>query len=342
MAFYCKNLDKVIFEQHNYLPEEPDELIIISGYLGPNPVDNLQNLPFKKMEVIGGMYTRGVNSSLYDALKEAQLKNPRLTVSFSNLEVHSKIYIWLKNDEVKRVLIGSANFSDNGLKTDLRESLAEMNFQDTQTLMDYIKLIKQNSTVHPQLADSSTIKKNIANTSLINNDDINKGPLSVELPLYVDNKGIRTVSEKSGLNWGLADAHTAEGDAYIAIPKPVISAIPNFFLPFNPNYQSSKKRKRASDPIEIIWDDGTVMQASTEGKQKYNNLYYPKQISSYSDKSRKELGHSAKSIIGRYLRNRMNIPIDKLITYDDLKNYGRISVTFTKISDGVYQADFSK
>ncbi|MCI7591738.1 MAG: NgoFVII family restriction endonuclease [Lactobacillus johnsonii] len=90
MTFYCKNLEEKIFNKHTDLTVEPDELIIISGYLGPSPVERLKELPFKTT-VIAGMYTRGVNPKLYNALKKSTENNPNLTVLFSSIEVHSKI-----------------------------------------------------------------------------------------------------------------------------------------------------------------------------------------------------------------------------------------------------------
>ena len=49
----------------------------------------------------------------------------------------------------------------------------------------------------------------------------------------------------------------------------------------------------------------------------------------------------AKSILGRYLRKRLDVPIDYLITMNDLKRYGRDNVTLSLIEEGVYYADFS-
>ena len=347
MTFYCKNLEEKIFNKHTDLTVEPDELIIISGYLGPSPVERLKELPFKTT-VIAGMYTRGVNPKLYNALKKSTENNPNLTVLFSSIEVHSKIYIWLKNHKPKYVLIGSANFSDNGLLTDFRESLADMDLRDYINLLDYYEIVKENSTQTPTLTTQYQKKAkqdSFKNTDIINNLDEKNGELSINLPLYASTKKRgKYVPTKSGLNWGLSSGHTAIGDAYISIPKVVINSSANFFPPFDPNYKSKSKRKRDSDPIEIIWDDGTVMEASAEGIQKgQNGKSFPKQLTSYSSKGKKELGGiSKKSILGRYLRKRMNFSDpERLITINDLENYGRDSVTFTKISDGVYGADFS-
>lgn len=339
MSFYCRNLEEVIFSKHKLLVDEPDKMIIISGYLGPRPVRELAKLPFP-VDVIGGMYPYGVASGLYGALKKCQDNNPNLNVYFTDFAIHSKIYIWLKKGEIKEVLIGSANFSDSGLRNDLKESLADMSSRDNHTLLDYYNLILQNSTKTPKILKA--VDKADADTRVnINNADINKGALSVELPLYHLEHGRLCVPAMSGLNWGLADGHTSDGDAYVAIPKEVLGAIPDFFEPIDDNYRKKNKGKRNSEPIEIIWDDGTVMQASMEGVQKMEGVKYPKQISSYSDLPRRERVGSMKSILGRYLRKRLGVSLQHQITYEDLKKYGRTSITFVKASDGVYQADFS-
>lgn len=41
---YYTGLEEIVFSKHELLPEEPDELIIISGYLGPGPVKRLSEL----------------------------------------------------------------------------------------------------------------------------------------------------------------------------------------------------------------------------------------------------------------------------------------------------------
>lgn len=347
MSFYCKNLEDTIFNAHEReLVETPDELIIISGYLGPAPVDRLKKLPFKTT-VIAGMYKLGVNNKLYKSLRHSMKNNPKLNVYFSNIEVHSKIYIWMKRGTPKYVLIGSANFSNNGLRTNYRESLADMDIRNTTQLLDYYNLVLSHSTETPEilLGTPDTYKINKSNDngkSLVVNDDINNGELSINLPLYVQKNNVRYVPKKSGLNWGLSNGHTAEGDAYIKIPKSLTKDVPDFFPPYDPEYKSQNSRRRASDPIEIIWDDGKIMEASAEGRQESpNGLWYPKQIASYSLNAKKDKKISAKSILGRYIRKRMNLPVNYEIQYSDLEKYGRTSINFTKVSDGVYSADFS-
>ncbi len=60
------NLEEIIFHRHETVLS--NELIVLSGYLGPNPVARLENLPLNST-VIYGMYgDRGIQERLHQAL----------------------------------------------------------------------------------------------------------------------------------------------------------------------------------------------------------------------------------------------------------------------------------
>lgn len=88
--------------------------------------------------------------------------------------------------------------------------------------------------------------------------------------------------------------------------------------------------------VELIWDDGKIIQVKFEGTQDVtdgigNSIKYPKQISSFHNKS----------ITGRYLRNRLGVQSRVVVTKEDLERYGTICIRLTKLSEGVYSVDFS-
>ena len=160
--------------------------------------------------------------------------------------------------------------------------------------------------------------------------------------------GVKSIAGSSGLNWGRArltsNAHVAEGDAYIRLPKEILRDSEELIKPFDEDYLTPEgKRKRQSDPIELIWDDGTVMAASLEGTQSFEGKTYPKQLASYSSKKPIKDGKriSKKSILGRYLRERLKVGVDDEITMDILEKSGRDTITLSLIEEGVYYADFS-
>lgn len=341
--FYYEGLEEVIFGKHEFGSDEPDELIIISGYLGPSPLERLKDLDFK-VTVVGGMYKNGMNANLFNSLEKIKEENENLEIVFSNVEIHSKIYIWKKNGRILSALIGSANFSSNGLRTDYRESLAEVTRASFPPLDRYFKSIYKNSSTKPNI----TNKPEIIDISIDSDSKLETAfemKYSCNMPLYSHTKEKGNhVPSKSGLNWGFSRGHVAEGDAYIKIPKNILKENQNLIDPFDIEYETPEgKRKRNSDPIELIWDDGTTMEASFEGEQTFRGLTYPKQIASFSSKTPYLDGKriSKKSILGRYLRKRMNVSLNHSITIEDLKNYGRCDITLSFIEEGMYYADFS-
>ncbi len=341
---YYTGLEEVIFSKHELLSEIPDELIIISGYLGPAPIKRLNELENMKITIIGGMYTKGIDVRLLNSLERIKQNNPNISILYTKQEIHSKVYIWKKNNKILSALIGSANFSSNGLRTDYRESLADATRDTFNPLDIYYNFILNHSSKEVTINKKQKI---ISLDTPKNNTTIKNTQLkfNFNIPLYNSN---HTVPELSGLNWGRArlfnNAHTSIGDAYIRLPKDLLKTNQMLIKPFDPEFDTPNgKRKRNSNPIELIWDDGTIMEASLEGIQVFNNKKYPKQLSSFSSSTPFLDGKkiAKKSILGRYIRNRLGVLIDELITIETLNNYGRDTITLSLIEDGVYYADFS-
>lgn len=339
---YYEGLEEVIFSKHEFGSEVPDEIVIISGYLGPAPIERLAELPMKAT-VIGGMYSGGIDQRLLDSLNKAMANNPNLTILYCERDIHSKIYIWKRKGKILYALIGSANFSSNGLRTDYRESLADATRDTYSPLETYYKFICDNSSETPKIGKKKEVI-DFSDLKLNKEVSYSDKKYSIDIPLYsMNKKGIKFVNAKSGLNWGRSNGHVAEGDAYIPLTKEVLKDSEELIKPFDSNYIPSGKKKRQSDPIELIWDDGTVMAASFEGTQSFNGKVYPKQLASYSAKTPIKDGKriSKKSILGRYLRERLNVGVDDEITMDILEEYGRDTITLSLIEEGVYYADFS-
>lgn len=339
---FTKGLEEIIFAKHELLSDYPDELIIISGFLGPAPIKRLEQLENVKVTVIGGMYPTGLDARLWNSLVTIEQSNPNLNLLFTTREIHSKIYIWKKNGKTLSALIGSANFSSNGLRTDYRESLADATRDTFEPLDDYYKFIIENSVSSPMLKKNQQIVDFQPITTVRSDsfqDNLNH---SVNIPLFDPKKNIAPKS--SGLNWGLSNGHVAPGDAYIRIPKEVIKNNDKLIKPLDPEFTTPEgRRKRNSDPIELIWDDGVIMEASLEGVQTFEDKKYPKQLASYSQKQVFMDGErvSKKSILGRYLRKRLGVGLTEEITMETLRAYGRNTVTLSLVGEGVYYADFS-
>lgn len=314
---FTEDLEELIFHRHEI--HDTDELIILSGYLGPNPVAKLEKLPFHST-VIYGMYgSEGIKPSLHQSLINIQQNVENLNIFYSQLPVHSKCYAWRKKGEIIHALVGSANFSTNGLTTPFREVLAETTFDTFRPLNSYIKHVINNSISCLEIGNERVVEK------LINLEYCNMTLLGR------DNE----VQNAAGLNWGQnPNNHTTPNDAYIPIRTFHIKDYPHLFPPKQLNLIQNNNRgriQRHNDSIEIIWDDGITMEGLFEGSQPIDDVIYPKQISSFPIKSQ----------LGEYIRNRIGVPLGQPVRRHHLERYGRTDITVSLLAEGVYKFDFS-
>ncbi len=343
MLFY-NNLDQIIFNRHDLI--ECDELYIISGYIGPHPIKQLKQLPIESKLVYGMYGEQGISQTLHNILVDIQSSSSNINISYSTIPIHSKCYIWRNKGEVKHALIGSANFSTNGLNTPYKEVLAETTKDTFQPLDNYINYIEQNtiSCVNAIINNNQkTIIKSKNETTPELVQDIEKLSLWSNVcptPLYILNNGIKEVPKNSGLNWGMAKlngTHVNIDDAYIKISSDMIYKYPSLFpaKQVAPTKNIVRKGHRHNDCIEIIWDDGTNMIGLLEGSlaKKINsiNMLFPKQISTSPNKA----------ILGRYIRERIGIDSGTIITIEHLQKYGRDSIDISLLGDGIYYFNFS-
>lgn len=131
------------------------------------------------------------------------------------------------------------------------------------------------------------------------------------------------VHTAGGLNWGSnPNNHTRPIDSYIPIHIGTIRRYPNLFTP----------KGTTQTVINFHWDDGTIMHGLFEGNlpDSTTGLIYPKQISS----------HPHKDTLGRYLRSRLGLATNTIITLQHLQNYGRTTVTIQRIDTTNYSLDF--
>ena len=322
------NLEEIIFHKHELI--DTDELIIISGYIGPSPIKRLATLPFN-CTVIYGMYgSDSISKRLHNTLVDILANSQNIKLYYSKLPVHSKCYIWRQNGQIVSSLIGSANFSKNGLTIPYKESLADVTFDSFKALGVYYDQILSNSLSY----DSDNIKLKCANSlksTSTNSSIASISPDSCTMTLL--DPHTNEVPEKSGLNWQNSNAHVSQDDAYIAIRKDYIRNYPNIFPPKQSSATSlgNGRLQRQNDSVEFIWDDGTVMEGLFEGSQDIDNITYPKNLCS----SRK------KNELGVYIKQRLNLPKGSNISKNDLDRYGRTNIEITLLQEGVYYLDFS-
>jgi hypothetical protein len=308
-----------------------DELNILSGYVGPQPIMRLAELPIHS-NVIYGMYgAEGIRERLHNSLQRLNRTIPNMEIYYSTLPAHSKCYIWKKKNRIVTALIGSANFSVSGLSNPYREVLAETTHDSFNALKQYYDIIFNQSL------PCSGMKLDFAEYP-----ERRRPAVAEPQEFVINDYTIRAsllmstgeVSPKAGLNWGLSDAHVTPGDAYIAIKKDYIREAPDIFQPKQSSRfmeLNSGRERRQNDAVEFIWDDGTIMEGLLEGNQDIGGITYPKQMCS----------SPKKNILGIYIRERLGLPLDHLITRTDLEAYGRTDITISLQGEGIYGLDFS-
>ena len=317
---YYQNLEELIFQRHEMF--DTDELIVLSGYLGPNPVARLEELPFNS-RVIYGMYgSEGIQTTLHNSLVQIQNNVDNLNIFYSQIPIHSKCYAWRKDGQIIHALIGSANFSINGLTTPYREILAETTRDTFNPLNDYISHIFNNSISCLEIG-------------LRGVQEITTGAIC-NMSLLMNNGQTHNAS---GLNWGymangLPSLKRGIDDACIPISINHIRQFPNLFPPkltARELVDIRGRKQRSNEAIELIWDDGITMEGLLEGTYTVEGVEYPKQISSFP----------AKNQMGEYLRNRIGVPLGQPVRRHHLDTYGRTDISVSLIGDGIYKCDFS-
>lgn len=326
---FSSNLEDIVFNRH--ITYHAEELLIITGYIGPDPFSKLKTLPLN-CQVIYGMYGADcIGEKLHNSLNTINSSMTNTELFYSQAAVHAKCYLWKKNGKIIDALIGSANFSRNGLATPDREVLVEADPSVFGHLEIYFDKILENSIP----CNSTSVKfkskpKPSPITGLITD---------CELSFLVKKKGIWIVPAKSGINWGAnskkvgGTSNTSIGDAEIRIRSKHVKHFPDLFPPkLETPKNNTGNLQRQNDEIELIWDDGTIMRGLLEQNlENKGSLKYPKAICSSNKKSE----------LGLYLRKRIGVSPTHVITKADLDRYGRTDVTVSLQAEGVYYMDFS-
>ena len=322
---YYKDLSSLVFE--NY-PHQADEVKILSGYIGPVPLAKLKSLPIKST-VIHGLFKENRKKKLHDQV--VKLHGDNLEVFYPEILSHSKCYIWLKDGVPIKGLIGSANFSSNGLNSDYRETLFEVDVRQATMLNAYIDVILNSAKACIEFdVEDKGFTQSLSGQRLAElKENYVEGVAELSL---VKNNG--EIHQRSGLNWGMSeDSNVRPNDAYIPIRIDTIRLHPDIFTPRQELPEGVSARTNVAEVVELIWDDGEVMQARFEGTQLIPDLgpgKYPKNLASFPNKD----------ILGRYMRKRLGVEPGTPVTLSDLERYGSQSIKLSKIEDGIYSADF--
>lgn len=329
---HYKDLENIVL--YSDIAKKSNKLFVISGYVGAEIIKNLSEFPQDvQFEVIYGMYgSDNISEPLHKKLVELNNTLPNVHIRYSTVPIHSKIYCWFNDDEIIGGLIGSANFTINGLRKDFKETLCDFQENNIDEYKRYFKYVCDHSIPCDDYRVTLRKFKRIStNADTKEQPFFSKGICRISL---LDNHG--EVPMKSGLNWGCSSGHVKKGDAYLKITRNYIKQFPTLFPQKKYvngiiNTDTKGKVNRENDEVELIWDDGTSMVGLMEGQNIVDGVIYPKQLSTSPNKN----------IMGEYIRKRLGITsLEYVITKKDLDVYGRTSIDISIIGDGIYYLDF--
>lgn len=306
-----------------------NRLLIVSGYataaMAFRHLSELKDInPDIQVDVILGMCAQdGLSKSNHRGFQKLMEDdfNGKFKCSYvpSCPPVHSKAYVWLKDDEPIVAFVGSANYTQTAFSTQ-RELMAEC---PPQEAYEYFENMSGESIYcnHQDAEDLVTIYKDQIYNRLVKQkklaeDNLPKAPNGVVLEglpferlSLLDRNG--KLPMRSGLNWGQRPELGREpNQAYIRLSVEICNS--DFF-------------PEKGETFTVYTDNDKVLicarrQANGKAIQTPQN----------------------NSIIGEYFRERLGVPLGALVTKQELIKYGRTDIVFYKIDDETYYMDFSK
>lgn len=330
---YCKDLEDLIIKRHHH--NNADELLILGGFIGVAPIERISKEKINTIVIYGCMQRATLNENYHK-------KYIQLSESYNNLEIyykknynHSKIYCWLKNKNVVEILAGSANFSTFGLANDYQETLFDIQKEDHKETLNFIKEALQDSELCTDYKFIATEKVKLKVKNLNLDQIISRSPPAARLSLRSGNGTFHD----SGINIGqkkLTGSNVHIDDCYVPLRPSLIDELPELFpnnginIMVGSGYGRDKKKPKSN--AEFLFDDGEVIAITFEqkgAKRGENHIY--KAFRSFRPNS----------LLGKYLRKRMNIKSGKPFKESDFKKYGRDTIDLSLLGEGQYYADFS-
>lgn len=318
--------EKILWEP---LKEAPDRLIIISGYATPAAlgwfIDSLSKRKIHKISIelfLGMTPAEGIKQDIHNGFLEliqnsrkgeARQVINRLDCSYflkTADALNGAVYIWLKDNVPVKAFQGSANFM---LSTFIdKKYINLMNEVNPMDAYEFYEKCISNSIYcnHGEAEEQVTI---INSHWFFDHEEkrlVDKTNSSVErctLSLLQSRKN--EIGAKSSLNWGQRlEENRNPNEAYIPIHK---KAHAKDFFP-------------AHEYFFALTDDGYSLLLRVE---QATNKAVTTPLSNAQ--------------LGEYFRRRLGLANGAFVTTEDLKRYGRTTVTFYKIDEEQYYMDFS-
>ena len=235
-------------------------------------------------------------------------------------EVHSKVYIWSKDDEPKVAFCGSANYSINAFQN-RRECMSDC---DAKQAEDYYQslLVDSMDCLDKDIKEKlEFVKRQKATNDFDDPDNDDYEDYNKQTPVATASISLLTADGRIGygssVNWGIRQNGTPRDPNQAYIPYNAADRVPGFF----------------PDRINPTDKNCPVFRVIT----KRGGIFHMRMAQA----GNKAL-HSAESnsILGQWIRSEMGVPSGTFITKRMLENYGKTRVTFRKYADGTYLLDF--
>lgn len=297
-----------------------NQLYIVSGYASPTMAsrhikDILDHTKDFSISLIVGMCTLdGLDIATHKGF--VSLMDNSSDIGFeckyvcNDPPVHSKVYIWCKDEEPMVAFTGSANYTQPAFSIHRKEVLTVCS---AERAFEYYEEIEPNTIFcnHGEVEDYIKITKKKTPKRTEGTGEIEHSelvlPQDEKVTLSLLQRG-GDVGTRSGLNWGQRPGREPN-QAYIPLPRNIAQS---GFFPLD------------KTQFSVITDD---------------NKYLIVRVEQEGDKAITTPLNN--SLIGEYFRNRLGLANGQYITKADLDKYGRTDVVFHKIDDETFYMDFS-
>ena len=303
-----------------------NELYIVSGYASATflrrHLHEIESLGIEnfRINLIVGMPSKKSDHNAFLQIHEEYNSNIRGYYYNGSVPVHSKVYSWLNDDNPVSGFSGSANYSQYGFFAN--KQINQMNADSPIEIKTFYDSLLGNSTFIPDAVVEENVLERIPEIE----GSIAPGQIAwIEMDNSVRISFLQangSLPARSGLNWGQREERrinrvTGEvtfvqrepDQAYLSIKK---DARKEGFLP------------EKGFTFSMLSDDNVVMDCvvAQDGR---------KGVQTTNDNSE----------LGRYVRDRLNVPHGTFLTVEHLEEYGRTDFTLIKIDDETFLFDFS-
>ena len=308
-----------------------DQLCIVSGFATPTMVTYHLGAIRKnfdrddtKMNIIVGMTPLRKISKMHhmNFVKMATTTAHLFECAYIDVNktpIHSKLYIWLKDEKPQVAFLSSANYTFTAFKGNQDEIATECDpekafayYKDTISSSLYCTHDDAEELVMGNIASDADRRGVFQDSSEGEMPSVCANGNSVKLPLYVVRGNV--IHKAAGLNWGQRPGRELN-QAYIPIPRTIAKS--DFFPPLG-------------IPFSVLTDDNIPF-VCVRAQPKIKGGAIGLAIETPNNNSE----------LGEYFRRKLGLQPGVFVELKDLDRYGNRYVTFTKINEDEYYMQYA-